>query len=219
MKKNLNLHELRHWDQGVRQVKKNILFMTVLLFFFACDSQDRELKKLNNEKEKLQGEILAKQAQALEKQQEALAAFAEEKQQQLSAQWDRIQGLYQERYAALQLLIRFLDFHQDELTEQGKESLAAVVYSLNLLEQESANGEIEPAAENEDFAEFQKMQDDLVLSLTKLNNDLTAIPQLNAMREYLEFQTTWERTSNRIAVERKEMDKQLKELRDIQAGN
>jgi hypothetical protein len=116
-------------------------------------------------------------------------------------------------------LIRFLDFHQDELTEKGRESLAALVYSLNSLEQESASGEIDPAAEDEGFAKFQEMQDELVVSLTRLNQDLMANPQLNSMREYVDFQTSWERTSNRIAVERMELDKQRKELRDLQAGN
>lgn len=196
-------------------MKKNLICMSVLLLLFACDSQDKELKKLQAEKEELKGKIMEKQAEALEKQKQALAAFADEKRQQLSSQWNRIQELYQKRNDAVQLLVRFLDFHQDELTEKGEESLAAVTYSLNLLEQATANGGIEPAAGNESFAEFQKMQDALALDLAKLVNEIEVIPTLKIMREYLDFRTALESTVNRIAVERMELDKQLRELQDL----
>jgi len=193
------------------------VYLMVLLFLLGCDSKGGESKRSQVESEKLKNEILEKQAAALEKQKQALADHANQMVQQISSQWDRVQGLYQKRMAAVSLLTRLLDFHQDKLTAKGAEAFAAVGDSSNLLEQADEAGTIDPAADDQRFAEYEKMQDALVMELEKLINEIENIADLKVMPEYLNFRTEMESTGNLIASERIGLNEKLEELKDLQA--
>lgn len=173
---------------------KNILVgLFVLVCFAGCNKEDKELKRLQIENEKMKGVILKKQV-------ETISATEQAEQIRILSQWGQLKKAYQRQYEMLHKFLEFLDLHNKTFTDIGKQSLSSVFVSLSIVEKmiEAVN----PINAPEFFIDFQKEQDSLSKNLTNLITVIEEHPNLKAMQDYLDLRTQLEATENRVTVER-----------------
>ena len=171
---------------------KNILVcLFVLVCFAGCNKEDKELKKLQIENEKMKGEILKKQV-------ESIAATEKDK---ILFQLNQLKNAYQRRIDVVHKLVEFLASHKDMLSEEGQQSLTVVTEDAFSAGQFSDLEDREQLSGDKGFPKFKSGQDELSSDLARLLLIIEEHPNLKAMQEYVDLRTQVEATENRVTVE------------------
>lgn len=113
--------------------------------------------------------------------------------------WAQVENVYQRRADLIPNLVKTVQ----GAAEFEKGTLEAVVSARS----KATSMQIDPSKlSEEDIAQFQKVQDELSSSLSRLMVVVERYPELKANQNFLELQAQLEGTENRITVERKKFN-------------
>lgn len=113
--------------------------------------------------------------------------------------WAQVENVYQRRADLIPNLVKTVQGAAD--FEKG--TLEAVVSARS----KATSMQIDPSKlSEEDIAQFQKVQDELSSSLSRLMVVVERYPELKSNQNFLELQAQLEGTENRITVERKKFN-------------
>ncbi|MCQ2265160.1 MAG: LemA family protein [Bacteroidales bacterium] len=113
--------------------------------------------------------------------------------------WAQVENVYQRRADLIPNLVKTVQ----GAAEFEKGTLEAVVCARS----KATSMQIDPSKlSEEDIAQFQKVQDELSSSLSRLMVVVERYPELKANQNFLELQAQLEGTENRITVERKKFN-------------
>lgn len=120
------------------------------------------------------------------------------REENVNKKWADVQGAYQRRADLIPNLVStvkgYANFEQQTLIKVVEQRANATKPTINL-DATKLN--------NETFAQFQKAQDELSSSLSRLLVVVEKYPELKANQNFLELQAQLEGTENRINVERR----------------
>ncbi len=126
-----------------------------------------------------------------------------DKEESVTAQWSKVESAYQRRTDLIPNLVNtvkgYADFEQETLTQVIEARSKAT--SINL-----KADDLTP----ENIQKFQKAQDQLSGSLSRLLVSVERYPELKANQNFLELQSQLEGTENRIKVERDRFGDEVK---------
>lgn len=125
----------------------------------------------------------------------------------VNKKWADVQGAYQRRADLIPNLVNtvkgYADFEQQTLIKVIEERANATRPQLNL----------DPTKlDDASLAQYQKAQDELGQSLSKLLVVVEQYPELKANQNFLDLQTQLEGTENRINVERRNFNESVQEF-------
>jgi LemA protein len=125
----------------------------------------------------------------------------------VNKKWADVQGAYQRRADLIPNLVNtvkgYADFEQQTLIKVIEERANATRPQLNL----------DPTKlDDASLAQYQKAQDQLGQSLSKLLVVVEQYPELKANQNFLDLQTQLEGTENRINVERRNFNESVQEF-------
>ncbi len=126
-----------------------------------------------------------------------------DKEESVTAQWSKVESAYQRRSDLIPNLVNtvkgYADFEQETLTQVIEARSKAT--SINL-----QADDLTP----ENIQKFQRAQDQLSGSLSRLLVSVERYPELKANQNFLELQSQLEGTENRIKVERDRFGDEVK---------
>ena len=125
-----------------------------------------------------------------------------EKDETVQTAWSQVENQYQRRTDLIPNLVNTVKGYQDHEAE----TLEAVVQARANATKTNVNIN-DPAS----FAQFQQSQDALSSALSKLMVVVEDYPELKADQSFLELQAQLEGTENRISVERKNYNEDVKD--------
>jgi LemA protein len=127
-----------------------------------------------------------------------------EKQETVSEAWSQVENVYQRRSDLIPNLVNtvkgYADFEKETL--QGVIEARAKATSVNV---DASN------LNEQNIQQFQQAQQGLTSALSRLMVVVERYPDLKANQNFLQLQSQLEGTENRIAVERRRFNEQVKE--------